>query len=160
MRSYHSFSAFCSRFLQIITDEGLPVSRLWSVQCLILGSVQVTWLILHLCFSPGCEIHNYAKIYLWVLLGTKTGGIGKMCFFICLNFHLSGTLNKKWLLPPHKILKEVKIGYINIVDLFVAAPQFIQPSVAIETGLVFLSALQLEEKKKLKIFMGVPRCVH
>lgn len=61
---------------------------------------------------------------------------------------MSGTLNKKWLLPPRKMLKEVKIGYINIVGLFVVAPQFIQPSVAIETGLVFLSALQLEEKKK------------
>lgn len=47
MRSYHSFSSyhwrtlFHSKFQQIITDEGLPVSWLWSVQWLILGSVQV-----------------------------------------------------------------------------------------------------------------------
>lgn len=49
------------------------------------------------------------------------------------------------------------------MSTFVAAPQLIQPSVAIETGLVFLSALQLEVKKKLfKIFMGVPSsvCMH
>lgn len=56
---------------------------------------------------------------------------------------------------------EVKIGYINKEGLFVVTPQFIQPSVAIETGLVFLSVQQLErrEKKTLEIFMGVPRCL-
>lgn len=90
-----------------------------------------------------------------MLLGTKTGGIGKMCFFICLKFHLSGTLNKKKNGCYHHVkFSEVKIGYINIVDLFVTAPQFIQPSVAIETGLVFLSALQLEEKKKAQNIHG------
>lgn len=61
--------------------------------------------------------------------------------FICLNFLLSATLNKNGCFY-HVKYPEVKIGYINVVGLFVAAP------VAIETGLVFLSALQLEEEKK------------
>ena len=49
------------------------------------------------------------------------------------------------------------------MSTFVAAQQLVQTSVAIETGLVFPSALQLELKKKqFKIFMGVPGsvCVH
>lgn len=44
----------------------------------------------------------------------------------------------------------------------VRAPQLIQPSVAIETGLVFLGALQLEreeKRKQFKVFMGVPSSV-
>lgn len=72
---------------------------------------------------------------------------------------VSGTLKAVF---HHIKYPQVKTGYINIVGLFAAAPQFIQTSVAIETGLVFLSALQLEEsgKKKHKIFMGVPCCVY
>lgn len=69
----------------------------------------------------------------------------------------------------HVRYSEVKLGYINSVSTAVAAPRLIQPSVAIETGLVFQSAqqLELEEKKKkkktqFKIFMGVPVsvCMH
>lgn len=58
---------------------------------------------------------------------------------------VSGTLKTVFY---HIKYPQVKTGYINIVGLFAAAPQFIQTSVAIETGLVFLSALQLEDSEK------------
>lgn len=48
----------------------------------------------------------------------------------------------------HVRYSDVKLGYINSVSTVVAAPQLIQPSVAIETGLVFQSAQQLELEEK------------
>lgn len=69
-------------------------------------------------------------------------------------FYLPGSLLNKNVCYYHVKYSEVKIDYINPVWVFVAAPQLIQPSVAIETGLVFLSAPQLEKKKNVQNIHG------
>lgn len=124
-------------------------------QCLILGSVQVAARYYthkshdssSICAS--LQVVKYTTTQRFFCDWDKSAEIEKMCYLCSFSsiFFVSGTLNTN-VSFYHVKYPEVKTGCINIVGLFAAAPQFIQTSVAIETGLVFLSALQLEESGK------------